>query len=99
MTRIYKPINPRGKIHQKYTPEAIEEALRTTNEECPFARAKKKHEIPIKMLCRRAKNPNIKSQGGQTALNEEIEIRDVPSQVRVLGRVVRHYSDLAESEY
>ena len=25
--------------------------------------------------------------------------RDVPSRVRVLGRVIRHYSDSAESEY
>ena len=28
-----------------------------------------------------------------------LDFRDIPSRVRVLGRVLRHYSDSAESEY
>ena len=34
-----------------------------------------------------------------TAAARPLETRDVPSRVRVLGRVIRHYSDSAEFEY
>ena len=72
MPRVYKP-NPRGKQYKKHAPEAINSALADHRRGMSFRACSKKHGIPIVVLCRRARNPRMKSQGGQTALNKDIE--------------------------
>ena len=38
-----------------------------------FRACSRKHGIPIAVLCRRARNPHIKPQGGQTVLSKDTE--------------------------
>ena len=73
MPRSYKP-DPRGKRYTKHTPQAISEALADHRRGMSFRSCSKKYGIPIAVLCRRAKTPNMKTQGGQTALDRELEI-------------------------
>ena len=72
MPRNYKP-DPRGKTYKKHTPEAINQALADHGRGMSFRSCSKKYGIPIAVLCRRAKTPNMKTQGGQTALDLELE--------------------------
>ena len=72
MPREYKP-DPRGKQYKKHTAEAINRALADHRRGMSFRACSKKHGIPIAVLCRRAQNPRMKSQGGQTALKKDIE--------------------------
>ena len=72
MPRTYKP-DPRGKTYKKHTPEAINQALADHGRGMSFRSCSKKYGIPIAVLCRRAKTPNMKTQGGQTALDLELE--------------------------
>ena len=67
MPREYKP-DLRGKQYKKHTAEAINRALADHQRGMSFRACSKKHGIPIAVLCRRAQNPRMKSQGGQTAL-------------------------------
>ena len=73
MPRSYKA-DPRGKRYTKHTPQAISEALADHRRGMSFRSCSKKYGIPIAVLCRRAKTPNMKTQGGQTALDRELEI-------------------------
>ena len=73
MPRSYKP-DPRRKRYTKHTPQAISEALADHRRGMSFRSCSKKYGIPITVLCRRAKTPNMKTQGGQTALDRELEI-------------------------
>ena len=58
----------------KHTPEAISQALADHRRGMSFCSCSKKYGIPIAVLCRRAKTPNMKTQGGQTALDRELEM-------------------------
>ena len=69
MARTYKP-NHRGKKYAKHTPEAINSALADHCRGMSFRACARKHGIPIAVLCRRARNPSMKNQGGQTALRK-----------------------------
>ena len=65
MARTYKP-DPRGKKYVKHTPEAINSALADHRRGMSFQACSRKQGIPTAVLCRRARNPHIKPQGGQT---------------------------------
>ena len=73
MPRSYKP-DPGGKRYTKHTPEAISEALANHRRGMSFPSCSKKYGIPIAILCRRAKTPNMKTDGGKIALDLELEI-------------------------
>ena len=72
MPRTYKP-DPRGKKYVKHTPEAINSALADHRRGMSFRACSRKHGIPIAVLCRRARNPHMKPQGGQTVLSKGTE--------------------------
>ena len=72
MARTYKP-DPRGKKYVKHTPEAISSALADHRRDMSFRACSRKHEIAITVLCRRARNPHMKSQGGQRGLFSSLE--------------------------
>ena len=71
MGRKYKP-NLRGKKYVKHTREAINSALADHRRGMSFRPCSRKQGISIAVLCRRACNPRIKTQGGQTALSKDI---------------------------
>ena len=72
MVRNYKP-NPRGKTYVKHSSETIKKALADHEKEMSFRNYFRKHNVLIAVLCRRYMNPNMKTQGHQTALSKELE--------------------------
>ena len=71
MQQSYKP-DPRRKSYAKHTPEEISQALADYKHGMFFRLCSKKYEIPVAVLCRKAKTNNMKIQEGQTALNRKL---------------------------
>ena len=72
MVRTYKP-DPRGKKYKKHSKETIGKALADHDKGMSFRKCSRKYGIPTAVLCRRYKYPDMKTQGGQTALSKEVE--------------------------
>ena len=62
MVRNYKP-NPRGKTYVKHSSKTVKKALADHEKGMSFRNCSRKHGVPIAVLCRRYKNPNMKTQG------------------------------------
>ena len=72
MVRTYKP-DLRGKKYKKHSKETIGKALTDHDKGMSFRKCSRKYGIPIAVLCRRYKYPDMKTQGGQTVLAKEVE--------------------------
>ena len=72
MPRVYKP-NSTSKMYKKHSLESMKRALADHSRGMSYRKCSKKHSIPITVLYRHAKNPDIKSHGGQTAISKNVE--------------------------
>lgn len=62
--------DPRSKIYKKTSHEALERALNDIKKGMSYREASRVHDINYSVLYRHHKRPNLKKQGGQTALSD-----------------------------